>query len=174
MTVALRSEIELPRIEAASIEMRIQSSHRCLHQFVIEQVESGNGVELHFVGQVPADRLGDGGQWRVRKVNSDPLWLAGGGEVVGIISAGPPPVKLAAFSWDRVTELVTSAFIPEAQVVPLVGIWVTQTGRQRPGCHLVAVRAPACPWWFRASAVCAGKYDIPQRTAVNDLAGFAL
>ena len=106
-TAALKFEMELLRLEATNFEQLIQSNQKHLRQFVFER----SGDQYHLVGQAPVGVESDAGRWRIRRVANGELRLSGGGEVVGAIPAGLPEFKWPELSWERISTLLTSAFI---------------------------------------------------------------
>ncbi len=53
----------------------------------------------------------DGSHWRIKRVKEGKVELSGGGDVVGAISSGLPPLSLPELSWDRFAQLLPSAFV---------------------------------------------------------------
>ncbi|MDW8469288.1 MAG: SulP family inorganic anion transporter [Burkholderiales bacterium] len=111
---ALRYEIELLdlRIEERSAENR--GRLRLLRQLTFEQTRDPSGATLF----VPADGAGGraGSRWRIQSLDADGIRLQGGGEVVGRIPPGLPPIALPALDLATVAGLLSAAL-----VISLVG-----------------------------------------------------
>lgn len=111
---ALRHEIELLslRIEERTAENRLRL--RQLRRFLFEQATDDAGVQVYLpAGSArPAAR----GQWRIQTLDAGGVRLRGGGEVVGEIPAGLPPISMPSLDLGTVTALLATAL-----VIALVG-----------------------------------------------------
>ncbi len=109
---ALRSRMDLIKLELANIDKRMQSNQRALREFVFERASDGDGPGRFFLeGHLPDGVTADGSLWRIQRVREGRVMLSGGGDVVGAVSAGLPPLSLPALSWERFMALLPSAFI---------------------------------------------------------------
>lgn len=109
---AIRSQMDLIRLELANIEKRLLSNQRALREFIFERAPGSDGHDRFFLpGHVPAGVVVDGSHWRIKRVKAGQVQLSGGGDVVGAIPAGLPPLTLPALGWERFAELLPSAFI---------------------------------------------------------------
>lgn len=109
---ALNARMELIKIEMAAIEKRAQANQRALRAFVLERAPSAHGPDRFYVrGHVPEDVGVDGTRWRIQRVKAGEVRLSGGGDVVGAIPAGLPPLALPQLSGARIVELLPSALI---------------------------------------------------------------
>ncbi len=108
---AIRSGMELTKLELANIEQRVQGNQRALRKFVFERAPGGEGGQFFLKGQVAAGVAVDGSHWRIKRVTEGKVELSGGGDVVGAISSGLPPLSLPQLSWDRFAQLLPSAFV---------------------------------------------------------------
>jgi len=95
---AIRSGMELTKLELANIEQQVQGNQRALRKFVFERAPGGEGEQFFLKGQVASGVAVDGSHWRIKRV-------------VGAISSGLPPLSLPQLSWDRFAQLLPSAFV---------------------------------------------------------------
>lgn len=108
---AIQSRLDLTRVEISNIEARMQKNRRALRQFEFEQLTVDGTARYHLAGRLPQGAETDGLRWRIKRVREGQLDLSGGGDVVGKIAAGLPPLRLPKLSWERVLQLLPSAFI---------------------------------------------------------------
>jgi sulfate permease, SulP family len=115
---ALDYEIVLLRLELKDAEIENRQRAVSLRKFIFERVAADDGqpARLYLHGEVPSGEVPDGYRWRIKKVSQGQLKLVGGGEVVGAIPSGLPPVSLPGFNWDMILNLFTTAL-----VISLVG-----------------------------------------------------
>ena len=117
--VKLDADVALTRLalkeaEAASSEMR-KTMRRIL---VVRQIdEAGKTVAVYPVGKAPAGVKLDETPYRIRKVTRDGEFkLVGGGEVVGTVPEGLPPISLPTLDMDKLGAMLSAAL-----VIALVG-----------------------------------------------------
>lgn len=109
---ALHARMELIKLEIAQAERRAQANQRALRAFVLERAEGPSGAPVfHARGHIPEGVTVDGTQWRIQRVKAGEVRLSSGGEVVGAIPGGLPPLALPQVSLERVIELLPGAFI---------------------------------------------------------------
>ena len=116
--VTLNYEVELLKLQLRDREDENRKRNRVVRRFVFEQVAGADSQSTRFfaMGKLPQGLQSDGRHWRIAKVSSGSLKLAGGGEVVGKVPQGLPSVGLPKFSWDMIGSLLTAAI-----VISLVG-----------------------------------------------------
>jgi SulP family sulfate permease len=136
--ITLNYEIELLRLQLKDREDENRRRNRAIRSMVFEKVPpaasnqsdsasneadsrrrvvSLDGTPQYFApGKLPAGQTGDGHRWRIAKAGADKLKLVGGGEVVGKVPEGLPPVALPKISWDMIGSLISAAI-----VISLVG-----------------------------------------------------
>ena len=85
---------------------------------VVRQIDGDDKtIAIYPVGKVPEGINLDSTQYRIRKVNKDGEFkLIGGGEVVGTVPEGLPPISAPAFDMDKLVALLSAAL-----VISLVG-----------------------------------------------------
>jgi SulP family sulfate permease len=116
--VTLNYEVELLKLQLRDREDENRKRNRVVRSFVFAQVAGADSQSTRFfaMGKLPQGLQSDGRHWRIAKVSSGSLKLAGGGEVVGKVPQGLPSVGLPKFSWDMIGSLLTAAI-----VISLVG-----------------------------------------------------
>ena len=78
--------------------------------------EQGQFSGIYAASHLPAGTQTDGVLYRIRSVKEAGFKLVGGGEVIGKIPEGLPPIGLPKISWDMLSSLLAAAF-----VISLVG-----------------------------------------------------
>jgi sulfate permease, SulP family len=114
--ITLNYEIELARLQLKDREDENRRRNRALRSMVFEKVSGGDTPQYYALGKVPAGETSDGHRWRIAKAGAEKLKLVGGGEVVGKVPEGLPPVGLPKISWDMLGSLISAAI-----VISLVG-----------------------------------------------------
>lgn len=114
--ITLNYEIELARLQLKDREDENRRRNRALRSMVFERVAVDGATQYHALGKVPAGMAGDGHRWRIARAGGEKLKLVGGGEVVGKVPEGLPPVALPRISWDMIGSLISAAI-----VISLVG-----------------------------------------------------
>ena len=114
--ITLNYEIELARLQLKDREDENRRRNRALRSMVFEKVSDGGTGAYYAAGKVPAGQVGDGGRWRIPRAGTEKFKLVGGGEVVGKVPEGLPPVALPTISWDMIGSLFSVAI-----VISLVG-----------------------------------------------------
>jgi SulP family sulfate permease len=115
---AMRHELHLTELDAADLGVENKDRWARLLRVAFERSESvaGDAAILHLAGQLPSGQRGDGRTWRLKKVDGNALYLAGGGEVVGDIPRGLPALRAPKITLDAVLSLLSAAL-----VIALVG-----------------------------------------------------
>jgi SulP family sulfate permease len=115
--ITLNYEMELLRLQLKDREDENRRRNRAVRSMVFEKVShDGTPAQYYALGRLPAGEAGDGHRWRIARAGSDRLKLVGGGEVVGKVPEGLPPVALPKISWDMLGSLISAAI-----VISLVG-----------------------------------------------------
>ncbi|MBI5785747.1 MAG: SulP family inorganic anion transporter [Rhodocyclales bacterium] len=114
--ITINYEIELARLQLKDREDENRRRNRAIRSMVFEKVSLDGTPRYFALGRVPAEHSSDGRRWRIAKAGSDKLKLVGGGEVVGKVPEGLPPVGLPKISWDMLGSLISAAI-----VISLVG-----------------------------------------------------
>lgn len=118
-TVRLEARLALTRLALKSAEeasSKIRKEMR--HVAVVRQIDaSGNTVAVYPTGKAPAGVTLDEATYRIRKVShSGDFKLVGGGEVVGSVPEGLPPISMPTFDLDKLGAMLSAAL-----VISLVG-----------------------------------------------------
>ena len=114
--ITLNYEIELARLQLKDREDENRRRNRALRSMVFEKVSGGGTPQYYALGKVPVGETSDGHRWRIARAGAEKLKLVGGGEVVGKVPEGLPPVALPKISWDMLGSLLSAAI-----VISLVG-----------------------------------------------------
>ncbi len=114
--ITLNYEIELMRLQLKDREDENRRRNRALRSMVFEKVSAGGTPEYYAAGKVPEGKTGDGGRWRIPRAGTETFKVVGGGEVVGKVPEGLPPVALPTISWNMIGSLLSVAI-----VISLVG-----------------------------------------------------
>jgi sulfate permease, SulP family len=116
--ITINYEIELLKLQLKDREDENRRRNRAVRSFVFEQtkVSDGGTPEYYAEGKVPAGKSADGHRWRIARAAEGKLKFVGGGEVVGKVPEGLPPVGLPKISWDMLGSLLSAAI-----VISLVG-----------------------------------------------------
>jgi len=115
--ITLNYEIELLRLQLKDREDENRRRNRAIRSMVFEKVSRDGTPSQYFaLGKLPAGETGDGHRWRIARAGGEKLKLVGGGEVVGKVPEGLPPVALPTISWDMLGSLLSAAI-----VISLVG-----------------------------------------------------
>lgn len=116
--ITLNYEIELARLQLKDREDENRRRNRAVRSFAFERAKvSDGGTAQYFAeGKMPPGLSGDGHRWRIARAGAEKLKLVGGGEVVGKVPEGLPPVGLPKISWDMIGSLLSAAI-----VISLVG-----------------------------------------------------
>lgn len=115
---ALRHELHLSQLDAADLAEENKARWRDIQrlELLLPVQHEGAAQALYLDGQAPADVDTGGRRWRIRKVDGERLYLAGGGEVVGAIPQGLPALRVPTITLDGVLSLLSAAV-----VIALVG-----------------------------------------------------
>ena len=110
---AVRYEIELLQLELRNADAENRKNSRSLRNFIFQRVPEQGEVSprLYLDGQVPVGETSDRYRWRIGSLRNGELKLLGGGEVVGSIPSGLPPLSLPGFGWSDIGMLLSSALI---------------------------------------------------------------
>ncbi|MFP5419004.1 MAG: SulP family inorganic anion transporter [Gammaproteobacteria bacterium] len=161
------AQLALKKAEADSSDIR-QTLRRIL---VVRQVDgAGKTVALYPVGKAPDNVELDTARYRIRKVTRDGNFkLVGGGEVVGVVPQGLPPISAPTIDMDKLGALLSAAL-----VISLVGFMeaisiakaVASKTKQRldPNQELIGQGAANIVGSFSQAYPSSGSFS---RTAVN-------
>ena len=116
--VQMEAELGLARIEVHAAEDAFAKEKAALRhlQLVRSTDASGATLAIYRANQAPQGVTLDETRYRVRKLSANSFTLVGGGEVVGVIPAGLPSIKMPTFSLDALGSLLSAAL-----VISLVG-----------------------------------------------------
>jgi len=116
--VTTQYEIDLLHLQLKDREDENRRRNRAIRSFSFELAPAtgGKAVEFFAEGRVPPDRTSEGHRWRIAGVAKGELKLVGGGEVVGRVPEGLPPIGMPTMSWDMIGSLLSAAI-----VISLVG-----------------------------------------------------
>jgi SulP family sulfate permease len=116
--VQMEAELGLARIEVRAAEDAFAKEKAALRhlQLVRSTDASGATLAIYRADRAPQGLTLDETRYRVRKLSAKGFTLVGGGEVVGVIPAGLPSIKMPTFSLDALGSLLSAAL-----VISLVG-----------------------------------------------------
>jgi SulP family sulfate permease len=116
--VQMEAELGLARIEVRAAEDAFSKEKAALRHLQVVRVTDANGVTqaIYRADQAPQGATLDETRYRLRKLNAKGFTLVGGGEVVGVIPAGLPSIKMPTFNLDALGSLLSAAL-----VISLVG-----------------------------------------------------
>jgi SulP family sulfate permease len=114
--LVLSADIEILRLEAATVEREHRLRMRELRRFVFERVPEDMGIPPRFHLAGTAELPTDGYRWRISGADREVIKVSGGGEVVGRIPSGLPQLSLPRLDRERFVTLLTTAL-----VITLVG-----------------------------------------------------
>ena len=116
--VQMEAELGLARIEVRAAEDAFAKEKAALRhlQLVRSTDASGATQAIYRANQAPQGVTLDETRYRLRKLNAKGFTLVGGGEVVGVIPAGLPSIKMPTFNLDALGSLLSAAL-----VISLVG-----------------------------------------------------
>jgi SulP family sulfate permease len=116
--VKLEAEVALARLALKDAEESSRKEHNTLRQIpVVRQIdEAGKTVAVYSAGNAPVGIKLDETTYRIRKVSKGEFKLVGGGEVVGKVPEGLPPISVPAFDMDKLGAMLSAAL-----VIALVG-----------------------------------------------------
>ncbi|MBF0419116.1 MAG: STAS domain-containing protein [Magnetococcales bacterium] len=109
----LNHEINLMELDAKAIKKLNNERLRQINRLYLERTrEVKNELPTFYSrGSVPAGIETDGRLWHVKKIDKSAVVLSSGGDVVGDIPAGLPPIRLPTLGWDAVMSLFFPALI---------------------------------------------------------------
>lgn len=116
--VRLEADVALLRLALKDAEAKSAEVRKALRKIpVVRQIdEAGKTVAVYPAAKVPTGVKLDETTYRIRKVAKGEFKLVGGGEVVGAIPEGLPPISLPAFDMDKLGAMLSAAL-----VISLVG-----------------------------------------------------
>jgi len=114
----LEYQLSLTQIAIDQTAEQVKRTKKLLRTLPVARAIDANGetVGLYRVSNLPAGMQTDGYTYNIRKVKGDSFQLVGGGEVVGKIPEGLPPVSMPHLDWAAITSLFSTAL-----VIALVG-----------------------------------------------------
>jgi SulP family sulfate permease len=117
--VKLEAEVALARLALVEAEKASGEVRKTMRKIlVVRQIDgAGNTVAVYPVGKAPANVELDDTAYRIRKVTKDGEFkLIGGGEVVGSVPEGLPPLSAPTLDMDKLGAMLSAAL-----VISLVG-----------------------------------------------------
>jgi SulP family sulfate permease len=116
--VAAHADLAIARLRAKQARRELAERETALQSVWVRRTLDAQGETAALVAaeNVPADARLDPVEYRIRSVRGQMLRLQGGGEVVGAIPAGLPPLALPRISWEQALALASAAV-----VIALVG-----------------------------------------------------
>ncbi|MGB8239812.1 MAG: hypothetical protein WCE66_02105, partial [Azonexus sp.] len=116
--VQMEAELGLARIEVRAAEDAFSKEKAALRHLQVVRNTDANGATqaIYRADQAPQGVTLDETRYRLRKLNAKGFTLVGGGEVVGVIPAGLPSIKMPTFNLDALGSLLSAAL-----VISLVG-----------------------------------------------------
>jgi SulP family sulfate permease len=116
--VQMEAELGLARIEVRAAEDAFSKEKAALRHLQVVRSTDANGATLaiYRADQAPQGVTLDETRYRLRKLTAKGFTLVGGGEVVGLIPAGLPSIKMPTFNLDALGSLLSAAL-----VISLVG-----------------------------------------------------
>ncbi len=117
--VKLEAEVALARLALVEAEKASSDARKDMRRIlVVRQIDdSGNTVAVYPVGKAPDGVKLDDTQYRIRKVTKEGDYkLIGGGEVVGSVPEGLPPISMPTLDMDKFGAMLSAAL-----VISLVG-----------------------------------------------------
>ena len=116
--VHLDAELTLARLEVAALEEDVALLRKKLRVIPVVRTvdDQGKTAQVYAAERLPAGIKTDGVIFHIRDVKGEEFKLVGGGEVVGKIPEGLPPIGLPKLSWDMLGSLLSAA-----AVIALVG-----------------------------------------------------
>ena len=109
ITIALHSEIEMLKLEQASLMKDNRASSRALSNYRFERTQ--NKQMLYLKGHIPAGEHSDGYLWRFKSVQDKTVQLSGGGEILGTVPIGIPSLGVPTITWNSMSLLFSTAFV---------------------------------------------------------------
>jgi sulfate permease, SulP family len=175
--LALRYDIEVLRLDLATLERELRLRLRELRRFTLERVAGEDSPPRYYLaGDPPPEARTDGRIWRIsRIIEGGGVVLSGGGEVVGHVPAGLPSVRIPAMDWNMVVMLFSSAFVITLvgfmEAISIAKAMATRT-KQRidPNQELIGQGLANVAGSFTQAFPVSGSFS---RTAVNVTAGAA-
>ena len=117
--VKLDADVALTRLALKEAEVVSSEIRKIMRRIVVvRQIdEAGKTVAVYPVGKAPAGVKLDETRYRIRKVTKDGEFkLVGGGEVVGTVPEGLPPISMPTLDMDKLGAMLSAAL-----VIALVG-----------------------------------------------------
>ncbi len=116
--VKLEADVALARLALRGAEAVSGREHKTLRLIpVVRQIdETGKTLAVYPVGKAPAGIKLDDATYRIRKVSQGKFTLVGGGEVVGKVPEGLPPIGVPTLDMEKLGAMLSAAL-----VISLVG-----------------------------------------------------
>lgn len=113
LALVLKYEVDVLRIEISDANHENRLRQRALRKFAFEQETDNAGQlrRLHLAGHAPKGTRTDERRWRIARIAGDRLDLIGGGEVVGRIPSGLPPIRAPRIDWELIGTLLAPALV---------------------------------------------------------------
>lgn len=106
-----RHTLELLRIQDKEIDLEIRATQKALREIKLQLVVTAEGSLLFDAGRLPPGIVSEPGEWRITGLRDGQLKLNGGGEVVGAITPGLPPLSLPRLDIEALLRLLPSALV---------------------------------------------------------------
>lgn len=118
LIVSLRAESDLMRLTVQEAEASAASLRRAMRQMPVVRAVDGDGktAAIYLAGAVPPGVQVEDTTYRIRKIAKGEFKLVGGGEVVGSIPEGLPPIAMPTLDMNKF-----GAMLSVALVIALVG-----------------------------------------------------
>ncbi len=118
LIVSLRAESDLMRLTVQEAEASAASLRRAMRQMPVVRAVDGDGktTAIYLAGAAPPGVQVEDTTYRIRKIAKGEFKLVGGGEVVGSIPEGLPPIAMPALDMNKF-----GAMLSVALVIALVG-----------------------------------------------------
>lgn len=109
-TAALAYELELIALEIDELQRERRRRLYRLRQMRFERV-AGDGATARFVAARTDAASASGAHWKLQDIDESGVLMRGGGEVVGHVPAGLPPITPPSIDWAAAGQLASAAFV---------------------------------------------------------------
>jgi SulP family sulfate permease len=118
LIVSLHAEADLMRLVVQEAEASAASLRKPMRQMPVVRAVDGDGktTAIYLAGAVPPGVQVEDATYRIRKISKGEFKLVGGGEVVGAIPEGLPPISMPTLDMDKFGAMLSAAL-----VIALVG-----------------------------------------------------
>jgi SulP family sulfate permease len=110
--VNLSYQIGLLKVQLAQLQTEQRERQQQLNQFRFDIYPGPTGrPELYLTDLATKSGKPHPESWRIRKIENGEIALASGGEVVGRVPSGLPPLELPKIDWPTTVSLLSTAFV---------------------------------------------------------------